>query len=264
MILNPFIYGVSVPADVLAWEAAIIGEGGTVSSDTLDAATEFINAISDFRGKIIRFNPFASDSLAGALCPLINTQDGVTLIGDAVDTNFNFVSGDYSESGGLGNAANGSKHIEPGIIPNATAEINSASMGIGIWSLTNNADKFDMGCWNGGSGSFYLCARFADTIRTFLDAIVSTESVATGIGFSAFSQLNNSSRAIQRNGTTTTHNDGTISNTKNGSQIMVFRVEGVGYSPNKLAGYFISDGLTGTELTTLYTAWAAFNTALGR
>lgn len=264
IVVNPFIYNIQGNAEVDAWEAEIIGAGGTVSGTTLDAAVQFMDDISAFRTKIIRFNPFASDSLAGALCPLINTVDGVTLIGNAKDTNNNFVSGDFSESGGLGNAANSTKYIATSIVPSAVSEISHLKLGIGIWSLTNKVDQFDMGSW-GAVGQFYINARLSGLLRSVYADVVSTETVSDSLGMSAWSQLNSlGTRVLQKNGTTYTKSDGNILTTKSTKEIRVFNLEGVGWSTTKMAGYFISNGMTGTDLTDLYNAWNTFNSAIGR
>ena len=256
--------GASVNPEVLAWEASIIAQGGTVDIDTLNAANDFMSAISPFRSKIVRLNFFASNSLAGALVPLINSTDGSTLIGNAVDTNNNFVSGDYGKTTGLGNAANSSKYISTGIVPSTTSAITNAGLGIGVWSLTDAADVFDMGAWGDGVAMFYICAKLSSSLRSVLDSVVSTQAVSDGLGFSAWSQQSTTQRVLQKNGTSYTKSDGGVTTPKTTKEIRVFNVEGVGYSPRKMAGYFVSNGLTGSEMTDLYNAWSAFNTSRGR
>lgn len=258
------LYGVYTNPEVLSWQNSIIAQGGSVDATTINAANDFITSISAFRSKIVRLNFFASDSLAGALVPLINSTDGVTVIGNAVDTNNNFVSGDYGKTTGLGNAANSSKFIGTGIVPSSTSAITNAGLGIGVWSLTDAADVFDMGAWGDGVAMFYICAKLSSSLRSVLDSVVSTQGVSDGLGFSAWSQINSTQRVLQKNGTSYTKADGGITTPKTTKQIRVFNVEGVGYSPRKMAGYFVSNGLTASEMTDLYNAWSAFNTAIGR
>ena len=75
--------------------------GGTVSATTYDAVREFCRTIhaAGMRQLFYRANLFAGSNLAAATVPVWRSiaREG-TQYGNALDTNFTFTSGDYSET----------------------------------------------------------------------------------------------------------------------------------------------------------------------
>jgi hypothetical protein len=84
------------------WIDNVYNNGGTVSTSTAAAVNTFCNDIdaAGIRDRFFRLNLFAGGNLAAALVPLFRgpTRTG-TQFGNTTDTNFNFVAGDYAETG---------------------------------------------------------------------------------------------------------------------------------------------------------------------
>jgi hypothetical protein len=112
-------------ADAQDWVNRVYANGGTVSTSTANAVNSFCNDIdaAGIRDRFYRLNLFAGNSdaaLAAARTPLFRGPSlGGTQYGNALDTNTNFVAGDYAETGangGLkGNATN--KQLATGFAP---------------------------------------------------------------------------------------------------------------------------------------------------
>jgi hypothetical protein len=106
--------------EALAWRDAVVANGGTVSASTLAAVTTFCRRIDSagIRDRFFRLNLFAGTGLPAALVPLFRGQSRTgTQYGNTTDTNTNFVSGDYSESGGLTSNSASTKSLSTGVMP---------------------------------------------------------------------------------------------------------------------------------------------------
>ena len=117
-LLRPRAGGVHPEA--AAWRSAVVANGGTVSGTTLKAVSDFCRSIDSagIRDRFYRLNLFCGTGLEACLVPLYRGQSLTgTQIGNTTDTNSNFVSGDYAEtgaSGGLkGNGTN--KRLDTGL-----------------------------------------------------------------------------------------------------------------------------------------------------
>lgn len=111
-------------ADAADWVRRVEANGGSVSTATVGAVTEFCNAIdaAGIRGKFFRLNVFCGTGLNACLVPLYRGQslDG-TQYGNATDTNNGpFVSGSFSEATGL--TSNGTtQYLDTGLPANFNA-----------------------------------------------------------------------------------------------------------------------------------------------
>lgn len=97
----PFVYN----AEATAWESAVIANGGTVSTATKQAVSDFCDAIdaAGIRSSFLRLNLVCGDNLAAARTPLYRGASPTgTQYGAAIDANVGpYASGDYTESTGL-------------------------------------------------------------------------------------------------------------------------------------------------------------------
>lgn len=87
------------------WASRVRANGGSVSGSTLNAVSRFCASIAaaGIRDRFFRLNLFCGNSLSAALVPVFRGQSlGGTQFGNATDTNVNFVSGDYAETGASG------------------------------------------------------------------------------------------------------------------------------------------------------------------
>lgn len=107
------------------WLRRVVENGGTVSPATMRAVSQFCADIyaAELRNRFYRLNLFCGDQLAACLVPLCrNTSLGGAVLGNATDTNVNFVNADYSERGATlgGLKSNGStKYLRTGLTADA-------------------------------------------------------------------------------------------------------------------------------------------------
>lgn len=102
-LLRPRASGVHPEA--AAWRTAVTSNGGSVSGTTLSAVDKFCKAIdtAGIRDRFYRLNLFCGTGLSAALVPLYRGPSRTgTQHGNTTDTNNNFVSGDYAETGATG------------------------------------------------------------------------------------------------------------------------------------------------------------------
>lgn len=117
-LLRPRASGVHPEA--AAWRSAVVANGGSVSASTLKAVADFCKSIdaAGIRDRFYRLNLFCGTSnatLDAVRTPLFRGPSlSGTQYGNAMDTNANFVEGDYSEASGL--KGNGStKYLDTGL-----------------------------------------------------------------------------------------------------------------------------------------------------
>jgi hypothetical protein len=94
--------------EAVDWRARVIRNGGSVSDDTSKAVSIFCMAIdgAGLRDRFYRLNLFCGIGLSSALVPLYRGPvAGGTALGNATDTNNNFVSADFAENGRSGSQA---------------------------------------------------------------------------------------------------------------------------------------------------------------
>lgn len=126
-LMRPRQTGLHPEAQV--WRNAVIANGGTVSGSTLAAVSKFCFSIdaANIRDRFYRLNLFCGNNLLACLVPLYRGQSRTgTQFGNTTDTNNNFVSGDYNETGASGGLqGNGtSKHLDTGLAMNFTTVRN--------------------------------------------------------------------------------------------------------------------------------------------
>jgi hypothetical protein len=284
-LLRPIASGVHPEA--AAWRTAVIANGGgTPSASTMRAVSKLCAdiQINGLRSKIRRLNPMAGGNLNAALVPLYKSTSATgSLIGNATDTNNNFVSGDYSESSGLvGNANN--KTLMTGVAQNYSAAKHLAvfahtrETGSYFRTLIGCADSVTPGV--GQVGGCFIEAR--SPAGTPLPAFVSSPNdafqqvLATGtsfnngdflIGTTTGSGANNGRIIV--NGTvqaTATGRDSSFSAATVAVFAMFRQSDSTYQNPSaaRLGGYSIGDNLTDTEAATYSTIWDTFLKALGR
>ena len=287
-LLRPRASGATHP-EALGWATRVATNGGTVSSSTLAAVSTFcasIDAASGLRAAILRLNLFCGNSdasLNAVRTPLyLSGSLGGATIGNATDTNFNFVAGDYQETGsGGGLKGNGSsKYLGTGFLYSNLASANSTHLSASATSIETSGDIMFLGSFlfpGDGAGLptlFVLDAVTAGSNRGFR----STSGISTSALF-AHSSATSEAHLI---GTRTASNQadafrgGTpaASGTAGANASTVARQTSVfaatnGTTPSnftaaRLRMYSIGNGLTAAQALAFSTAVIAFNTALGR
>lgn len=115
--------------DAMDWIGRVYDAGGSVSISTANAVNTFCNSIdaAGIRSKFLRLGIFAGNDLTSALVPLYRSSAyGGAVVGNATDTNNNFVSGDYVETGASGGLlGNGTtKYLNTGVTVSAMTDSN--------------------------------------------------------------------------------------------------------------------------------------------
>lgn len=267
--------------EALAWQTRVIANGGSVSASTLAAVSNFCNAIQSagIRDRFLRLNLFCGTGLAAALVPLYRGQSlGGTQFGNSTDTNFNFVAGDYAETGAAGGLlGNGtSKYLATGFIPST---LSVGSVHLSAYARTANS----VTTYGSALGAFVAVG----------GAEVGLYFNQNGLGSPAYFASDNGPGFVQSAannpighllGSTTATNDRRffLNGTQSGStvtanssialpsdrDVFVFRrnnaVFGASYSSPRLCSYSIGAGMTAAQASAFYTAMQAFQTALSR
>ena len=269
--------------EALAWQTRVIANGGTVSASTLAAVSNFCNAIqtAGIRDRFYRLNLFAGTGLSAALVPLYRGQSlGGTQFGGATDTNSNFVSGDYVETGSTGGlTGNGStKYLSTGFVPNSLSLGNTHLSAYANGANSNTSFACALGSFAAqGAGELAL---YFNQSGLSTAAYFATDN---GSGFVA-SSVNNptghllgssnatNDRRFFRNGTqsgsTSTTNSSIALPSASDRDIFIFRRSSGGSAPSytnaRLASYSIGASMNASQASAFYTAMQAFQAALSR
>jgi hypothetical protein len=147
------------------WRNAVIANGGTVSGSTLNAVSRFCRSIdaAGIRDRFYRLNLLCGNSDAAIVAPRVPLYRGPaatgTQYGNTIDSNSNFVQGDYSLTGGI--TGNGSTKIfDTGYLANTLAASNShISVGLLATDTMPSGDRTIIGAWNGSNNVFEIRGR---------------------------------------------------------------------------------------------------------
>lgn len=252
---------------VTDWNNRVIANGGTAEPSVLVALQQFDADISSIRSKIVRFNPFAGNNLSSALVPFYyNTDGSSTPVGNSTDANTNFVSADYSVSGGLGDASNTNKFLSTGVNPSTNSTLGQNDITFGVWTLDNGTyDAVLISAWDGTNGvNIFYSRRASNQAYTAVNnagGATPSVTVSNEIGMNIQSRLSGTSYTYTLNMSDQGVTQG--STTEPNANFLIFRYAG-NYGKNKLSGYIISAGLSWAERVILYNAWSNLKTALGR
>lgn len=247
-----------------------IAAGGTVPRSHRRAIDKLIRVLVDnsLTSKIKRLNLFSGGELTAALVPEIVGG------GNAADTNHNFVSGDYTPTGGIvGNGS--SKYLDTGWVPSAELTTSLDAHGAGIvlakasssgfptifGSASASFTKAFVTYWNSGnSNEDCTISDFAHGCNypsaAPAEGHICISCTASGSGGSYLDAV------LKQNGGAMT------TNVRSTASVHIFSQNNDGspgsYHNGAIGGYHFGLGLTSGEITTIYNAIAAFCTAIGR
>ncbi len=276
-----FIPGYSGFADADDWATRVTTNGGSVSASTMTNVYQFCLAIAaaGLRDRFFRLNLFAGTGLASALVPLFRgpTRTG-TQYGNTTDTNTNFVSGDYVETGstgGLQGLRTATKRLETGVSPSTFSGFNfhcsayeiaasdtTYDNSVGAWAAASNAG-FSMG--TSDLTTKYECSVVNNGIQLTQTAVA---------GHYIFSQTGNRVGLLIGSGgqITTAYAGGAnlISDWSGATWgITIYALQqGAGsftnYSSSRMGGYSFGLSLTAAQAAAFYAAMEQFQAAMGR
>jgi len=266
--------------DAADWRTRVIANGGSVSATTMNAVNKFCQSIASagIRDRFFRLNLFCGTGLSAVLVPLYRGPSSTgTQYGNTTDTNSNFVSGDYVEtgaSGGLqGNGSN--KSLNTGLTP---ASLTNTSRHLAFYANTTASGNFTtyIGCRQSGdsaTGQWFLAwATSGGTMTMHTLGLNQGPNIGIIASHTAgFYLATNDSSAgyYYRNGSTVDTTD-TGQTPTNGSTraVTVFALNfegGTGTQVNaRMSAYSIGEYLTSSQAAAFNTAMQAFQTALGR
>lgn len=281
---NPAASAASLHPEAQDWVRRVYANGGTVSATTANAVNDFCNSIdaAGIRDKFYRLNLFCGDQLAAALVPLYRAESRTASArGNTTDTNNNFVSGDFNNTGSSsGLQGNGStKFLNTGLAAN-TISGNNAHFGSGLLARTDTSGyRSAMGIWGGGAsgtaGQIYqLSIRRADANR-----VAAFGNVNAGLGFFG-EQANGVNIAVgnivaawptqYRNGSAVGVDATASENYSSAHSIYVFALNNgstsaaVDHVTGRLGWYSIGLTMTSSQVVAFNNALNAFATTLGR
>ena len=262
--------------EALDWATRASANGGVISTTTIRAVSDFCRNIdaNGLRSSMYRLNLFAGGNLSGALVPLYrSTAFSGTVVGNATDTNVNFVSGDYAETGASGGLkGNGTtKYLDTGLLQ-SSLPANSTHMSISGTSLETSTASARVLCglFNGGSNGTAILYAAMSRGRAFQHGVNSVDGPAISAPSSSESHLIGVRRsltdaAIYSNGSVAATSSVSASSQNSSLSFYVFTANGYNNpSAARLRMYSIGIGITDAQAAAFSAAVAAFNTALGR
>ena len=274
--------------DARLWIDNVYANGGTVSAATATAVNTFCDAIdaAGIRDRFYRLNLFCGTSdasLNAVRTPLYRgTSRTGAQYGGTLDTNFNFVQGDYSEAAGLlgtgnnGAGAGSTKYLNTGLAPSSWPAISSF-----------HASAFVFGVNQSGpvqSAAIGVRNNSAPTNRWGFDYRASATQVHAGVNlntqFAAPTSSTNQHWIASRQSVTqlagyingvsqfTDTTDVTASLLARPDNFFVFAqntdTAPAAYFPFRMGGYSLGAGMTPTQATAFNAAMQAFQAAMGR
>lgn len=263
--------------DALDWARRVAANGGAVSRATLRAVSTFCDAIDQaaIRDRFFRLGIFAGSNLSAALVPLFRGPSLTgTQFGNATDTNVNFVSGDYVETGASGGLqGNGtSKYLNTGLAPSALPQVAtthlSAYRGPGVMSnramvsVRDATDQYEL--FRRGDGIHHTLLGKAVVAADFT---YSEPGVNNG-GHYIATRTSATSLALRRNNAQIASSATSVTPAAPTNAFFVFALNNSGTPdgrfPARLMSYSIGYGLTASQADSFNTAIQAFQTTLGR
>jgi hypothetical protein len=268
-------------ADAQAWINNVYANGGTVSTATANAVNTFCNDIESagIRDRFFRMNLFAGTGLSAALVPLFRGPSlSGTQYGNTTDTNNNFVSGDYVETGAStgGLKGNGSsKYLNTGYNP-ITESASNANFHLWIYTKDPEASGSTRTSIGTLSGSNELLIAWASggTLEQGIIAggsSVQRRLIGSGGLQGSLAITASSGRVLQayHNGLASASGTETGTGSFPNLPIFVFSLNNAG-TPGQysLARYFraysIGQTFTATQAEAYHAALVTFQTALSR
>jgi hypothetical protein len=150
MLNGKLFSSVNIHREARDWHNRVLSNGGRVSKDTLKAVSDFCYRIdaAGIREKFSRLNLICGDNLTAARVPLYRGLSFTgSQYGNSIDTNTNFVDGDYTErggNGGLNAGGGGTKYLDTGVLPNNNNGFTGINNHMSTYTMSRAYD-FNMG-----------------------------------------------------------------------------------------------------------------------
>lgn len=260
----------SIHPEAQNWASRVAANGGSVSPDTLKAVSDFCKETASIRSLFLRLNLFCGNNLNAALVPLYLGEAPGIVYGNTVDTNVNFVAGDYTErgiNGGLiGNGVN--KYLNTGFVPNSVAAMGLNDSSLSFYARTSNSSERDIGVTDASINRFTICCNRGSFVRPSINqtGLLST-TISTVLGLNLISRSVSGSLEYYFNLNSPVNVVGASSNKPNIS-VFIFAENLTGspsgYSNRRSGGYHFGKNLTASQVAIFYNALQKFQTSLNR
>jgi len=264
-------------ADAADWIKRVEANSGSVSTATANAVTNFCNAIdaAGIRDKFYRLNLFCGDSdasLAAVRTPLYRGPSlSGTQYGNAVDTNNNFVPGNYAETGSSGGLLGAStKYLQTGLMPSAMPSLAAGHLSYWRGELVEEG-IFTRIVIGSRSATDLLRAdeRSSGEFGYWGEFVSASSGVANTSGHKVVSRTSSTSLAVYRDGVSVSTDSRSVSVSDTEQEFYVFTGNESGtpsasYVNFLLRSYSIGDALSATHVAALYAAQNTFMQELGR
>jgi hypothetical protein len=241
-----------------------------------------IDAASGLRAAIARLNLFCGDNLSAALVPLyLATSSGGATVGNSTDTNNNFASGDYADTGSNGGLkGNGTtKYLDTGVAQNAVSG-TSCHLSVSGAGFLTTTDNVSIGAFNGAAENIHDILHSGDVLGTgTMYCAYRPAAFTLGAPKTANLQVNeihllgtktsSTAATLYRGGNSVNSvNELTTPAFVSNRSYYVFALNSsgtaVGHTPARLRMYSIGAGINATQAAAFASAVATFNSALGR
>jgi hypothetical protein len=271
-------------ADAQDWVNRVYANGGTVSTATATAVNTFCTDIENagIRDRFYRLNLFAGNSdasLNAVRTPLFRGPSLTgTQYGNAIDTNVNFVQGDYSESVGLN--ANGSVGSSSKYLDTATANNSLPSVATGHLSVfrgpfaTGGVTTFGLiGTRIAVSHIYEIRQTGVELARGLWGGSVSAQegSGNTGRRLLLATRTASNSLTLYGNAVALATSSSSVTPSAVSDSFLVFNRRNADGSvdasqgfPGVISAYSVGEGMTAAQVASYHTALTAFLAALGR
>jgi len=263
-------------ADAQAWINNVYANGGTVSTATANAVNTFCTSIESagIRDRFYRLNLFAGTGLSAALVPLFRGPSlGGTQFGNATDTNVNFVSGDYVETGASGGlVGNGSsKYLQTGLQSSAWITGGNVRSHLSVYKRTSTnsgvllsarsttlANSWEFGAGGNVLGGATGSVAVPGTHDSLLGVTRTNDTDLVSFRRTTLSAANAASASVS--GTSIPFAVFARNDQSTGANAYTASL----FSNQTLAGYSIGAGLNSSDISAYDAAMQAFQTALTR
>jgi hypothetical protein len=257
-VIDPFVTN---------WVNRVVTNGGAVPSiNTQIALTSFYNSLisNNLFDKMITVNCIVPDNLSASLTPFVCN------IGNSLWTNHNFISGDLTVNGLIGNASN--KYVQTGVIPiSFMGQPNSGGYTIYFYTCPSEVST-ELASYDGSNqtGLWNLSGTVTFDCWNFNDGATSV-SLPGFCGYVSGNRTSSSSTNIYVANSTTTHYSavngsgapGTPPNKELWAWAMNANSSPSYYSSKRLSFIAVHSGLTSSQSLAFYNAIQSLRQNLG-
>jgi hypothetical protein len=252
--------------DVASWMQRAKNNGGQFSYRTLLNLQTFCNAIdaAGLRSTMLRLNLFVGDNLQAALTPIYVSGSATgTTLGNATDTNNNFVSADYTEYGSNG-----------GLLGNGSTKYLDTGFSLSVAGIVSSlvANRVLIGVQDAGFSQYFQIGHngSANAYESYYGGSSGSPAGTTlsvGAVHALLNRSSNTSIQFYNNGSANGSSSTSVSPGNPGRTVWVFaRNQGTAAGPiaARFRGYSIGRTVSASAASTFYTTLTAFATNMER